>query len=297
MPYQGSKRQLAPRICANFPPNIRNHYEPFAGSAAVTIYSASRSLAGHFIIGDVSQPLAHLLSLMINYPQSVIDGYRQRWLRGVNDGIDYYYEVRRNFNAHQNPLDLLYLTCRAVKNSVRYSSAGMFTQSADKRRRGTHPETMRNSILRFSELLRGRSTVVSGDWRETIESAGHRDFVYLDPPYEGVSTGSDRRYVAQLSRSELIDGLEDLNARRIPFALSYDGMTGEKTYGLPLPPRLYGSKVLLDAGVSTQSTLNGKNCTTFESLYLSLPSNSRNADLMKAGTETPLSFEIATMAS
>ena len=297
IPYQGSKRLLAAMICGNFPPKIRTLYEPFAGSAAITVYAASHSLAKHYVIGDISAPLANLLNLMINSPLSVTSGYRDHWIRGIERGTEYFYEVRRDFNQHQDPVDLLYLTCRAVKNSVRYSSKGMFTQSVDKRRRGTHPDTMRRSVLRLSELLRGRSTVLQGDWRRTTETADTCDFVYLDPPYEGVSTGSDRRYVAQMSRSELFIGLEDLNSRGVPFALSYDGKTGSKTYGQPVPTHLYESKLMLNAGVSTQSTLNGENHTTFESLYLSMPSNRRNADLTNVGRETPAAFDIAPMAS
>ena len=297
IPYQGSKRQLAARICAHMPTKVATLYEPFAGSAAVTIYAASRSLANHFVIGDISAPLAQLLSMMINDPHRVVSGYRQHWIRGVNQGIDYFYEVRDDFNARQDPIDLLYLTCRAVKNSVRYSARGRFTQSVDKRRKGTHPDTIRKSIAGLSGLLRGRSTVMEGDWRDTLESASPDDFVYLDPPYEGVSTGRDRRYVCQLHRSELTEGLTDLNSRNIPFALSYDGMTGGKAYGEPLPASLYDSRFMLNAGVSTQSTLNGRVENTVESLYVSLPSNRRTMDLMIDGTDTPLSLDMATKAS
>lgn len=122
--------------------------------------------------------------------------------------------------------------------------------------------------------------MLEGDWRDSLESASTDDFVYLDPPYEGVSTGRDRRYVRQLSRSELTEGLTDLNSRLVPFALSYDGMTGEKMYGEPLPDDLYCSRVLLDAGISTQSTLNGRTEDTVESLYVSLPNRRRTTDLI-----------------
>ena len=269
IPYQGSKRQLASRICAYLPNDVNTLYEPFAGSAALTVYAASRSLAEHFVLGDVSDPLARLLSMMISEPSAVARGYRDRWARGVREGVGYYYEVRDAFNAGHDPIDLLYLTCRASKNSVRYSATGRFTQSADKRRLGTHPDTMRKSITGFSDLLRGRSTVLSGDWRETLGNAGKSDFAYLDPPYEGVSSGSDRRYVRQLARDDLADGLADLNARRVRFALSYDGMTGDKSYGEPLPSHLYGVRVMINAGISTQATLNGRREGTVESLYLS----------------------------
>jgi DNA adenine methylase len=51
--------------------------------------------------------------------------------------------------------------------------------------------------------------------------------------------------------------------------LSYDGRTGRKTYGEPLPAWLDLSRVELCAGRSSQATLHGKRAMTYESLYLS----------------------------
>jgi hypothetical protein len=53
------------------------------------------------------------------------------------------------------------------------------------------------------------------------------------------------------------------------FALSYDGIKGDKTYGKELPVDLQLYQILIDAGRSTQSTLLGQNDITYESLYLS----------------------------
>ena len=297
IPYQGSKRRLASNICAYFPSGITTLYEPFAGSAAISIYAAAHSVAKQFVIGDISQPQAHLLKMMIDSPEQIIGRYRDHWLKGCSEGKDYFYIVRESFNLRQEPSDLLYLICRSVKNSIRYGKDGRFTQSVDKRRLGMHPDSMRRNVLGISGLLRGRSVVISGDWRETISSAGPNDFVYLDPPYEGVSTGADRRYVAQLSRSSLIKGIDELNDRRVGFALSYDGMTGEKQYGEPLPTRLGMRRVLLDAGISTQSVLNGSRDSTVESLYLSRFNKRRMADLMNVDTDTPLSNDLVTISS
>jgi len=71
-----------------------------------------------------------------------------------------------------------------------------------------------------------------------------------------------------LTRDELVAGLVQLRGRRIPFALSYDGMTGERCYGPPLPASLCLTRLLLHAGPSSQATLNGHREETFESLYL-----------------------------
>ena len=44
---------------------------------------------------------------------------------------------------------------------------------------------------------------------------------------------------------------------------------GGKEYGKELPQSLYCKKVMLNAGISSQSLLLGKKSITFEALYLS----------------------------
>jgi DNA adenine methylase len=53
--------------------------------------------------------------------------------------------------------------------------------------------------------------------------------------------------------------------------LSYDGRCGEKTYGDPLPvDELQAKRIELEAGRSSQVTLNGVVALTVESLYVSV---------------------------
>lgn len=51
--------------------------------------------------------------------------------------------------------------------------------------------------------------------------------------------------------------------------MSYDGRTGSKTYGKPLPKRLELVHIEVHAERSTQATLLGRESDTYESLYLS----------------------------
>jgi DNA adenine methylase len=70
-------------------------------------------------------------------------------------------------------------------------------------------------------------------------------------------------------QDDLVAGLKTLLGRGIRFALSYDGMTGGKEYGPPLPEELNLTRLLLHAGRSSQATLVGRSEDTVESLYLS----------------------------
>lgn len=268
IPYQGSKRKLAPVITRYFPRNIRTLYEPFAGSAALTIYAARYHLARRFVIADSLEPLVVLLRSIVEDPEQTSAYYREIWDRQKENDRSYYNKIRDRYNRDHGPVDLLYLICRCTKNAIRFSGKGRFSQSADKRRIGMHPDKMQAAIRGVSHILKGRAEFRSGDWKETSLDACVEDFVYMDPPYLGTSIGRDKRYHKQLKKEELVLGLSDLRRRNVPFALSYDGSTGTREYGSPLPDELGLTRILLHAGRSTQATLLGRNEETFESLYI-----------------------------
>ena len=269
IPYQGSKRNLAPLIGRYIPNSIGTWYEPFAGSAAMTIWVAHKRAARRYVIGESSEPIAKLWRTIVNDPAEVADAYERIWCGQTLENLSYFNWVRSRYNKDRNPVDLLYLICRCVKNAIRFNAKGSFTQSVDKRRLGMHPVKMRVALTGASNLLRGRVEVRASDWLDTLQDATEHDFVYMDPPYLGTSIGRDKRYAEQMARSRLIDGLRSLRERDVRFALSYDGMTGTKEYGPPLPDDLDLTRLFLHAGVSSQATLNGRKAETIESLYLS----------------------------
>lgn len=268
IPYQGSKRSLAPLIGRVLPRDIATFYEPFAGSAAMTIFVAHHRLAERFVIGDSLAPMVALHRAIVTRPEETAARYRAVWDGQTPGDADHFNRVRARFNADGDPVDLLYLICRCVKNAVRFNRAGQFCQSVDRRRLGMRPERMRTAILAVSALLGGRTDFRTGDWQETVAEAGPADFLYLDPPYLGTSLGPDRRYHRQLHTDTLCAGLAALTGRGLRFALSYDGMTGTRSYGPPLPESLGLARLLLPAGPSAQATLSGRREETVESLYL-----------------------------
>lgn len=269
IPYQGSKRALAPSIGTFLPSTIKTFYEPFAGSAAMTIYVAHHGIAKRFIISDSLPDIIDLWDQIINDPKEMAKRYREVWLGQKEGNTNYFNEVRERYNNQKDPIDLLYLICRCVKNAIRFNAKGNFTQSVDKRRLGMSPDKMELAAYAVSGLLKGRVDLRKGDWLDTTIDAKEADFVYMDPPYFGTSQGRDKRYFQQLSIDRLIEGLNSLNSRNLRYALSYDGTTGDKTYAPPLPNELNLNQIHLHAGRSSQSTLSGLKEDTIESLYLS----------------------------
>lgn len=270
IPYQGSKRRLASSILQFAPKRVERLIEPFAGSAAITIAAAARGLARSYLIGERLEPLARLWEEIIASPESVADRYENVWREQLADEpAEHFVRVRSEFNMSGDPVLLLFLMARCVKNAVRFNPKGDFNQSADHRRRGMRPEKMRLELARAASLLRGRAEVLACDYKILLARATARDLVYMDPPYQGVSTGRDKRYVEQLDFDSFLAALDRLNSRRVRFLLSFDGYCGTKEYGRRVPKELRLKQVLIDAGRSSQATLAGRSERTRESLYIS----------------------------
>ncbi len=267
--YQGSKRILASIILRYFPNTFPRLVEPFAGTAAISIACAVRGKANSYWINDLNKPLAELLGLIINRPAEIADYYKTIWNQQHNDPLEHYYRVREDFNRTGDPRLFLYLLARCAKGSVRYNTEGLFNQSPDKRRHGTRPETMRESILGVSALLKGKSVISSFDYKDVLSNLNEDDVVYMDPPYQGVCGDRDSRYFSGISYKEFVSALSELNIRQIRYVVSYDGRTGNKTFGNRLPESLSLTLIELEAGRSSQATLLGRDAITVESLYLS----------------------------
>lgn len=148
---------------------------------------------------------------------------------------------------------------------TRPSSATRRCQQPHRTRRGAKPATMRRHIIGASEILQSVCRSMCVNYRDVLGEVGPSDVVYMDPPYQGVSGSRDTRYVAGMLTEEFVLELRSLNERGISFILSYDGRTGSKTYGAPLPSELGLTHIEVDAGRSSSATLLGRDDRTVES--------------------------------
>lgn len=271
VPYQGSKRRLAPQILSALGGRrYARMFEPFAGSAAMTLAAAQAGVAERFVLGDGYAPLAALWRRALAEPAALAADYAAIWHAQHEGPRAHYLAERERFWAEPEPARLLYLLARAVKNAPRWSQDGRFNQSPDHRRRGVHPDKVRAAADAVAALLAGRCEVRDGDFAAQLADAGADDLVYLDPPYVGTSTGRDRRYASGLAPERLIETVAALRARGAAVLISYDGETGGRSYAPPLPASLGLERRLLDAGRSSQATLLGRDERTLEALYLGL---------------------------
>ncbi len=109
IPYQGSKRQLAPTILQHFPATLSRLVEPFAGSAALSIAVAARRRADRFWINDGHSPLIKLWREIIHRPDELAHKYTLLWNDQLGREREFFDQVRSRFNDDHDPAD--FLTC------------------------------------------------------------------------------------------------------------------------------------------------------------------------------------------
>ena len=269
IPYQGSKRRLAPTILQYVPARPERLVEPFAGSAALSIAAAARGCADAFWINDAHEPLLRLWQEILHRPEDLANRYARRWQSQIGQERAYFDRIRRRFNAEHDPADFLYLLARCVKAAVRYNTRGEFNNTPDHRRRGARPAEMRRRLVQTSRLLGDRTVLTAQDYTSVLAACTPRDLVYMDPPYQGVCGQRDSRYLPPFRHDDFCRALARLNARGIKYIVSYDGRTGDKSFGEPLSASLQLRHLDVCAGRSTQATLLGRTDVTYESLYLS----------------------------
>ena len=268
-PYQGSKRSICRYILPYVPAGADRLVEPFCGAAAVSLAAAVRGRAKRFWLNDANAPLMALWREILERPMQLADGYERLWREQRPDRKAFFFQARRQFNQTHAPHLLLYLLARIVKGAVRYSADGQFNQSADNRRWGMKPEAMRMQLLGVSAALADRATTSARDFRSVARETTVDDVIYMDPPYQGTSSTRDHRYYGGLPFADFVAALRTMGAAGKSYIVSYDGQTGTKKHGEPLPADLGLRHLHIHAGRSSQSTLLGRNCETVESLYLS----------------------------
>lgn len=281
IPYQGSKRALAPLIMNYFPEKVDRLIEPFAGSAAVSVAAAMRNKAQRFLINDINSSLINLLGEIVNNPNRISESYEKLWQEQLGNEKEFFLRIRDRFNKEKRNDDFLYVLARCIKGAIRYNANGEFNQSADNRRKGKNPKNMKQEIQHVSKYLKGKSEFVSCDFHEIFEMAQPEDLIYMDPPYQGTCKNRDPRYFSGIEFDRFVRSLEYLNEKGVPYLISYDGKTGNKTYGNDLPSNLELHKILIEVGRSTQSTLLGNTDITYEALYIS------NSLINKLSTDIP----------
>lgn len=266
--WSGSKRSQAGNILKYFPEEIDTYYEPFCGGASVLRRLLDSDIkVNRYICSDLNGGLIDLWNQIINYPDLVCNHYQNLWAELNKDEDkqrkkEYFAMIRERYNKEHNPLDFMFIMRTTTNGMPRYNRDGNFNNSFHVTRDGIVPETLEKIIYEWSDLLKKNNVEFISCSYEEI-NPNKNDFVYLDPPY----ANTKGMYYGTIDYLELWDWLRNLSCH---YALSFDGISGEKDNTWNVPSDIYSKHEYLLSGNSSFKRTIGKSndSIVYESLYV-----------------------------
>lgn len=221
--YIGGKFKILEQIFEFFPHNINNFVDLFAGGLDVSININANNIFCNDINYKLIEIYKEMQTLTIENLLAKIDERITRFnLSKTNK--EGYLNLRKQYNKHQNPIDLYVLVCFSFNYQFRFNSKMEYNNPFGKDR-SSFTEVMRENLKRFhSAILPFHFDAM--DFRDyNLEFLRENDFIYADPPYL-ISCGSyndgKRGFKGWSAEDDLalFDTLNTINNQGSRFALS-----------------------------------------------------------------------------
>ncbi len=246
--WAGGKRQLLDEIYSRFPESYKHYHEPFFGGGAVFFDLEPRNGT----INDTNPRLINFYRVVRDHPDKLINRLREfddpegapdpdldhseeNW-RG-KEVEQYYYQQRARFNRRaygegewpsskdervEEAALLLYLNRTCYNGLYRENSSGGFNVPIGSY---SDPDWVMASRIRAGSRILDDTDVRNEDFTYVIEEADEGDLVYLDPPYEPMSsTANFAEYSAEgfgrEDQERLLETVEQLDVDGVYFILS-----------------------------------------------------------------------------
>ncbi len=139
--------------------------------------------------------------------------------------------VRKRYNKEHNPLDFMFIMRTTTNGMPRYNQDGEFNNSFHVTRNGILPDKLDKIIYEWNKLLKDNQVeFITCSYNEV--SPIKDDFVYLDPPY----ANTKGMYYGTIDYEKLWNWIKTLPCE---YALSFDGVSGEKDNSYNVPKDIY----------------------------------------------------------
>jgi DNA adenine methylase len=212
-----------------------------------------------YICSDICKPLIDLWNKIKLCPNTLYDSYKENWLQ-FQGNIPYYYEAREKFNKDKNPFDFLFILRTCVNGVSRFNSKGDFNSACHNNRPGIKPESLKEILYEWSDLLNKYKVQFIHQDYKNIQSQ-QNDVLYCDPPYAN-TTGL---YYGCLDYNEFWKWLREQKGF---YVLSFDGISGNDNRTYNVSKDIYSKHIYIDSGVSSFKKLNQIQEYVKESLYI-----------------------------
>ncbi len=220
--WVGGKRQLINSIVPLIPKSFSSYCEPFFGGGAVCFHLKPNVA----FINDINSELIDFYKVVRDHPEELIS----ELLTYVNDE-EFYYSIRaldrvesfKKLSAVKKAARTYYLNRMGYNGLYRVNRKGLFNVPYGKYKRDFRPnvEAIRDLSNYFNS---NRIVFLNGHYSEVLSYLDSDSFVYLDPPYDPISTNSftsySRNNFFREDQCELKAFCDKLDSMNIKFMLS-----------------------------------------------------------------------------
>jgi DNA adenine methylase len=186
--WAGGKRQLLPQIRKYVPHTFHTYYEPFVGAGAVLFDLRPKKA----VINDINPELVNTYHVIRHHIDELICDLKTH----INNP-EYFYQIRAldrdisffSLSSVIRASRIIYLNKTCYNGLFRVNRCGQFNVPFG---HNPNPNIVNEPVLRaIHEYLRESDiTMLNTDFATAVRTATSGDFVYLDPPYDPVSTTS-----------------------------------------------------------------------------------------------------------
>ena len=187
--WAGGKRQLLPVITNHIPKKFERYFEPFLGGGAVFFHLFSHEKQTKWFISDLNSDLILSYVTVRDRVKELISELELHSNNYFKNPSTYYYKIRESNPKGQieKVSRLIFLNKTCFNGLYRVNSKGKFNVPLGKY---VHPNIINEeNLLAVSEVLQTKEiSIKCQDFEDALKNTSAGDFVYLDPPYQPVST-------------------------------------------------------------------------------------------------------------
>lgn len=223
--WVGGKRQIMNEIICRLPQEYNDYYEPFIGGASVVLAIRPQQ---NIYVNDINEELINVYKQIKRAPKLLIKELKQHkneseyfyYIRSLDRDIDTFKKLTKVERASR----IIFLNKTCYNGLYRVNSRGELNAPFGKYKNPLicDEENINNLSRYFNEA---KFNFLNQDFSTFLSNCNENDFVYLDPPYDPVSTSASFTGYSSsgFSRNDQIrlkDVCDDLNRRGVLFMLS-----------------------------------------------------------------------------
>jgi len=187
--WAGGKRQLLPILSQYIPQNFDTYFEPFLGGGAVLFHLISQNPHLKSFVSDLNSTLILSYVTIRDRVNELIISLGIHSENYFKNSEEYYYHIRESNPKSQidKVSRLIFLNRTCFNGLYRVNSKGKFNVPIGKY---VNPNIVnKENLLAVSHFLQSKGiSIKCEDFTTSLKRVQKDDFVYLDPPYQPVSS-------------------------------------------------------------------------------------------------------------